>query len=114
MLPARRARQLLRDGADPHASHRERGVTPAALAARLAGRGLAPEGSAAQLVLLAAEPWSPESHSLFPRRARERAFELARIGWLLSRLEAFEGQELAVVDAWRGFVMPHAVRRASH
>ena len=51
--------------------------------------GTEAEGSAAQLVLAAAEPWSEASHTLFPRAACVLAVELQRLGYLLSRHERF-------------------------
>jgi len=68
-------------------------------------------GSTAELVLLAAAPWSTESHALFPQHARQRAVDLVHAGWLLSRSGSFDGHELALTDIWRCFVLPHAVTR---
>ena len=61
-LTAARATSLLRIGASLH----EGEPTPLQ---RAAGG----EGEAAALILRAAAPWSPASHSLFPAAARERA-----------------------------------------
>ena len=92
----------------------------ASLAAGLAERaaaecqtaaGEAGDGSAAALVLRAAEPWSPEAHELYPGAARAWAVAVVRLGTLLSR--RFGGEEVSFLDAWRDYVMPHAVGRGS-
>ena len=62
VISAGQARDLLRAGADLEAAAREGGPTPLSLARVLGEAGKATDDSAAQLVLRAAEPWSPESH----------------------------------------------------
>ena len=112
-----RAIHLLREGADVHACVAPNRPSPYKHAYELYERGEAPEGSAADLVLAASEPWSIATHHLFPDPSRDRATELVRLGWLLSRsaespyAEAFEGREQALMDAWLVHVMPYAVDR---
>ena len=111
IIDADRARALLRDGADLHAKAAPGGPTPLSLAQDMREAGTVAEGSAAQLVLAAAEPWSEANHTLFPRAARELAVELQRLGYLLSRQERFNGQETALYDLWMEEVVPHVVVR---
>jgi ankyrin repeat protein len=101
LVPPARARALLRAGADPFAGNGQGKPTPVTLALCMAQAGRAPNGSTAHLLLLAAGRWSPTSHDLFPDRARRRAVELMRLGWLLSRDPRFGGEEQALVDVWR-------------
>jgi hypothetical protein len=116
-LHADRARALLRGGADLRAAAAGADApTPLSLAERLRAEGSAPAGSAADLVLRAAEPWSPQTHQLFPSEARARAVELTLLGAQLSREARFEKEDnsnaaVAVWDVWMGFVVPHAVTR---
>ena len=42
---------------------------------------------------------------------RGRAYELLRLGYLLSRQSRFSSEAGSLVDAWRTFVMPHALPR---
>ena len=105
------ARELLRGGADLHAAAAAGGPTPLLLAQALHAAGDAAEGSAASLVLAAAEPWSPRTHSLFPAAARTLAAELLLIGHQLSRQPRFAGKEISLVDVWTVLVMPSAVVR---
>jgi len=93
LTTAERARRLLRSGADPRASNGRGGPSPLSLATALAEAGQVSEGSTARLVLLAAERWSPVGHDVFPAAARERAVELVKLGWLLSREARFRGEE---------------------
>jgi len=76
---------------------------------------LAATGSAAaDLVLQAARPWSPDTHALFPAAARALAALLLITGHLLSRGQLVAegpGGPGALLDVWVGWVMPHAVRR---
>ena len=84
-----------------------------ALAMRLAGRS--PPGSAAELLLRAAVPWSAESHPLWPPAARAHALALVRIGHAIAWGHASVGeltQPAALVDVWRTAVMPLALRRS--
>ena len=64
-LTAERVRLLLRGGADVHASCE--GVSPLDRAAMLA-----PQTAAAALVQTAAQPWSRQTHALFPAAPRSR------------------------------------------
>ena len=108
---AERARALLRDGADLNARADAAGPTPLSLARALQAAGDAADGSAAQLVLTAAEPWSPRTHALFPAGARAFAAELLLLGHRLSRQPRFEGEEVSLSDIWLDGVMPLAVLR---
>ena len=104
---ADRARALLRGGADLRAAAGGADApTPLSLAERLRAEGSAPAGSAADLVLRAAEPWSPQTHQLFPSEARARAVELMLLGARFSRED-----RSAIGDVWMAFVVPHAVAR---
>ena len=105
---ADRARALLRGGADLRAAAAGADApTPLSLAERLRAEGSAPTGSAADLVLRAAEPWSPHrrTHHLFPSEARAHAVEL----WLLG-VQSSPLREIG--DVWMAFVVPPAVQRA--
>jgi hypothetical protein len=77
----------------------------------LSEAGQAADGSAAELVLRAAEPWSSDGHDLFPAAVRARAVELLRLGVLLSWQPRFQGVGGALLDAWRQGVIPRAVGR---
>ena len=63
---------------------------------------------AAILIMMerASQPWSPDTHRLWPEAARAHACELIRLGHLLANIYGS-----ALVDVWRGFVMPHVLRR---
>ena len=65
---------------------------------------------AARLVVSAANPWSPDNHSLWPDASRNLAAELVRLGWLISRAEVspgpFAAEEQALIDVWRGTIIP--------
>ena len=67
------------------------------------------EGSPANLVLKAAEPWSPSTHALFPHAARARAAEfllpLHAVAW-----EKMRGGGMDAVD-FAHLVMGFAVLR---
>ena len=119
-LSAGRARRLLLDGADVHACTRPGGPTPVSLARGLeggsdsaskGGGGSSSADSPAGLVLLAAAPWSPSNHRLFPAPARLAAATLMRLGHELANTPRFRGVAQAIVDVWCGGVMPHAVTR---
>ena len=111
IIGATRAREQLRGGADLHAAAAAGGPTPLSLAQALRAAGDAAEGSAASLVLAAAEPWGPRTHSLFPAAARTFAAELLLIGHQLSRQPRFSGEEISLVDVWTQLVMPFATAR---
>ena len=99
IVGAARARELLRGGADLHAAAAG-GPTPLSLAQALRAAGeAAEEGSAAWLVLQAAEPWGPRTHALFPAAARAFAVEALLLGHQLSRQPRFAGEEGSMVDA---------------
>ena len=93
VISAARARELLRGGASLHADD---GVTradgsrdtPLAVAARMHAEGVDAEGTAASMVLLAAQRWSPATHHLYPEVARVRAVEIMLICHRLSRKSA--------------------------
>ena len=108
-VPPRRARALLRDGANIRAARTADAPTPLTLAQQLKASGGAPVGSTPFLVLRAAEVWSPRNHELWPHEARARAVMLLRLGFLLSRTGRFAGEEAALMDAWRQFVLPSAI-----
>ena len=65
------------------------------------------------LILRAAQPWSPDSHELFPEAARKRAVELLLLGYRLTHGQGnrFAGEEGALFDVWRMNVMAFAVTR---
>jgi CO/xanthine dehydrogenase Mo-binding subunit len=109
-LDSPRVRALLRGGA-VIAGAQMPGTSPLMIAATL--RALlaerTPEGSL--LVLRAAEPWSPESHSLFPPKARARAMELVRLGASLARQFKEGTCEGELNEVWRSSVLPLAIRR---
>ena len=48
--------------------------------------------SAAALVLVTGHGWSPATHPFLPAPARSRAVALLRLGYLLSRLPAWESE----------------------
>jgi len=112
VIDAARARAELRGGASLDAAVLG-GPTPLSLAREM--MLLAATGSAAaDLVLQAARPWSPDTHALFPAAARALAAALLITGHLLSRGQLVAegpGGPGALLDVWVGWVMPHAVRR---
>lgn len=116
-LSTARVRALLRSGADVLASDRKADApTPIGVAIQLLARD--PKDERAALVSLAAGPWSPCAHTLFPDAARSRAVELALVGARLARVverscgDATDA-EMAFRDVWLAHVMPHAIDRAS-
>ena len=113
VIDAARARCLLRGGASLHVSHGPAGDTPLSLARRLhAARG-AENGTAAALVLEAAQPWRPSTHALFPNAARARAVEIVLITHRLSRLWGACGQAGALFEVLMDRVLPELVSRES-
>ena len=100
--PLELARQLLRQP--------QPGGGGATAATNAAGR------EAARLVVSAAQPWSPQTHELWPARGRARAEALVRLGWRLSSTDRspgpFGNEAQSIMDAWRGLVMVHALVRA--
>ena len=71
--------------------------------------GQTADGSAAALVLKAAEPWSPKTHSLFPAAARARAIQMLRVGFKVSRKHETETE--GVLHVWVDNVIKHLVSR---
>ena len=63
-------------------------------------------------LLRRAATWSHDSHDLFPAEFRARAVELLRVGYLLAWSPRFQIESASIVDAWRDFVIPHAVQRS--
>eukprot|EP00966_Prymnesium_polylepis_P211011 4886486-Prymnesium_polylepis.1 len=95
IIPARRARTLLRDGASIHATL-DGGPTPLSLAHDLHAAGKVTEGSPAHLVLQVASPWSPSTHDIFATAVRCRATTLLYLGYQLSNQERFFPEEHAL------------------
>ena len=77
--------------------------------ARLA-RAAAGSAEVRELLQRAARPWSPETHELFPARARARAVELLFLGHQLAVQPRFADKHRALVDCW-GVVMRYAMTR---
>jgi serine/threonine-protein phosphatase 6 regulatory ankyrin repeat subunit B len=102
-----RTRSLLRSGADILAA-RDGGPTPLDLASR---EGEGSDNESASLILRANEAWSSQTHDIFPSPSRRRAYEVFKIGILLSSSPLFRGEEQALRDVWRSFVMPYAITR---
>lgn len=100
--------EMLRLGADLHASARADGPTPLTIARAMHAAAGPALGATGRLVLIAAGPWTPASHALFPARARARAVEVLRMGHLVSRAFGCGG---ALLDAWLHGVMPLVVLR---
>ena len=90
--------------------------TPLSLAREYVARAAdgAADTSAAHLVVQAGQPWSPQTHALFPAWARERAVALLRIGFQLfvKDAERFPASAVSLLDLWIDRVMPFDVRRA--
>jgi hypothetical protein len=107
IIPAARAHALLRKGASILAAAAPGDPTPLSLARELHAKGEAAEGSAAALVLKAAEPWSRATHELFPDAARAYAVRMLLVGHRLSRLPKYETVAQAVFDLWVDHMMPH-------
>lgn len=109
-------------GEEAAAEHAEQHAleTPATIAreavARLEreGRTDSPNFKAASLVASAALPWSPETHALFPSRARARAVSLLCIGKQVARQYGTAGgaDGSALMRAWIAHVQPRLVERS--
>ena len=119
LLSAAHARDLLRAGAALEARARPDAPSPLELARQLQQHpdgGAAPGSEAARLVVAAAQPWSPQTHELWPSGGRAHAKALVRLGWRLSNTQQspgpFGNEAEAVMDTWRGIVMVHALERA--
>ena len=74
------------------------------------------DGSAAALVLLAAQPWSLKTHELFPQQARSWVREIVLISNHLSRLPQCEAlteaaRQALFHDVWLDRVIPYLVSR---
>ena len=94
------ARLLLERGADPRRGAR---MSALALARTRRAAGLAPDGSAADLVYQASlGPWSPATHAERPAAARARARAILRVGY---RIASRAGRG-AIRDVWLERVMP--------
>jgi ankyrin repeat protein len=124
---------LLRDGADVHLPRlRRRGEprdaellqTPAAIALELVrgreevGQGHEKDGPTDSLarsngarVLRAERPWSPETHTLFPARARQHALDLFLVGVLLARSAQSAEVRESLAAVWRDSIIPLLVSR---
>lgn len=125
VLQPEHTKRLLRDGANIHACAGPGAATPLSVARELVDAWLAASSvtasprpldarvtaSSAQLVLQAAEVWSPGTHHLFPHACRERAVELLLLGYALAQLPAFIAEARSLSDVWTFHVMPHAVQR---
>ena len=72
---------------------------------------LASLDTAAALIVRAAAPWSPEDAPSLPGGGARPRLQLLRLGYLLSRQSRFSSEAGSLVDAWRTFVMPHALPR---
>ena len=119
VVDAERARTLLRAGADIDDKGRDLlgpdlfscpgQASPLLLAREYMSRAAngAAESSAARLVVQAGEPWSPQTHALFPAWARERAISLLRIGFLLVK----GSDRVGLLDLWIDRVMPFDICR---
>lgn len=104
VLTVERARSLLRAGADPHAGS----PSPLELAECTPGDVSA--------LLRRASRWSLDTHAMFPAPLRARAVALLRVGYQLAWSSRFQAKSsyatsVSLIDAWRDFVLPHAVTR---
>ncbi|KAJ1634441.1 ankyrin repeat-containing domain protein [Pavlovales sp. CCMP2436] len=102
-----------RGHAEPAAGQGTLAELAALLLARLrqAGHTDAPACESAQLVVLAAEPWGPETHALFPARARQRAVDLLLLGAQLAKARPTADERRALAAAWSSGVLPRLVER---
>ena len=78
ILPPTRTRALLRNGADVHCAARLGAPTPIQLAhlqlSQSRGQSSLPSAISAELLLRAAEHWSPSNHELFPHKASDHSW----------------------------------------
>ena len=86
-----------------HAAHGARAPSPLERARRAEARGAAPAGSAYELVLQAARPWSPANHALRAPAARAVAVAVLRVGYHV----ALRPEHGALRFPWREYVMPY-------
>ena len=102
VLTPERTLALLRDGASPvHGK-----VTPAQLARKHEETHAG--NQACRLILLAADPWSPETHELWGAAHRARAVEVLKIGYLLASKHAGCAYQ-SFIDAWSTHLLPLAI-----
>ena len=111
VLTPERARMLLRCGADLHARPAQSAPPKSPIERALAMEE--PRSAVAELLLRAAERWSPHTHDLFPAAARARAVELLWLGHQLAVQPRFAGVGQALVHAWVEYVIAHDVNRAA-
>ena len=102
-LTVARARSLLRDGATLHG-----GLSWVPSPLQRAQQNST--GDAVAALLLRAQGWTVHSHDLFPAAARARAVELLRLGYQIACSHT-EQHASSLVDAWRDYVLPHALTR---
>jgi hypothetical protein len=113
-MGTRRATELLRSGADVHATTDdvEEAMSPLQVALALLAAHGADAPSAAKLVVEAARPWTPENAHLFPAAQRRQAAELGRVGKQLARRYGSE-HAYTVWELWLWFIVPSCVHRPS-
>ena len=68
-----------------------------------------PSYEAAWLILRAAAPWSPETHSLWGAPHRARAVQVLKIGYLLAVQYAHDAGHGSFLDVWVAHLMPQAI-----
>ena len=114
-LTPERALELQRAGVSPVARQHSARKSAADLAAEH------PSSPASAVILRAAAPWTPGTHALWGPGARARAVELCKLGYMLARhVDDMPGCRTkasiqgALVDAWIGHVMPHAITWELH
>ena len=71
-----RARSLLRNGADLHSRFEGRGPSPLSIAELMCMDDIITIDSPANIVIRAAQKWSPDTLDLFPRSSQVRAIEM--------------------------------------
>ena len=102
VLTPERTLSLLHEGYSPVASRGRLCSSPAELARTLA------DSAAAELILGAAAPWSPETHRLWSRAHQDRAVVVVKMGYLLARQYAGE-HTYSMTDVWLANIMPRAI-----
>lgn len=106
LLSKCQVRKFLASGADVNAKCSQKGSpSPLSLAIELLDQG---PHEAAEIVMVAAQPWSPATHALFPARARKRVIELLCVGYALSQ---HINAGCMLRDVWLSIVIPLAVQR---
>ena len=115
--PETRVRQLLRSGADVNARAHPGAASALDMSREIVRRERPARftvGSAAELIVAAAGPWSAANHSTHVGEARALARALVRIGYQLrAQREEMRGHELAFSDVWVAHIMPRAVERVT-